>query len=69
VCPGGVHGGYFGTYPFQYSPPLGFLDGGDTTHDGSQFGFIELAWRIYVLCQGPTAAEPTSWSSIKAMFR
>ena len=64
-----VHGGFFGTYPFEYTPPLGFVDGRDTTDDGTQFGFIELAWRIYVICQGYTSAEPTTWSNIKSMYR
>jgi hypothetical protein len=64
-----VHGGYIGTFPFQYWPPLAFLDGADTTPDGSQFGAIELAWRIYIDESGPTATEPSSWGNIKSMYR
>jgi hypothetical protein len=64
-----VHGGYIGTYPFEYWPPLSFLDGRDTTPDGSQFGAIELAWRAYFQCAGPTATEPSSWGNIKSMYR
>jgi hypothetical protein len=64
-----VHSGYIGTFPFQYWPPLAFLDGDDTTEDGSQFGAIELAWRVYIICGGPTATEPSSWGNIKSMYR
>jgi hypothetical protein len=64
-----VHGGFIGTFPFQYWPPLAFGDGRDTTDDLSQFGAIELAWRIYVICEGPTATEPSSWGNIKSMYR
>jgi hypothetical protein len=63
-----VHSGYYGT-GLQYCPPLGFVDGRDTTMDGSQFGFIELLWRIYVSCTGPTAGEPSTWSNIKSIYR
>ena len=66
---GGVHGGYFGTYLGEYDPPLGFLDGDDTTPDGSMFGFIELAWRVYIGCYGPTSAEPSTWGNIKSMYK
>jgi hypothetical protein len=64
-----VHSGYIGTFPFQYWPPLAFLDGRDTTPDGSQFGAIELAWKVYIICGGPTATEPSSWGNIKSMYR
>jgi hypothetical protein len=64
-----VHSGYIGAFPFQYWPPLAFLDGDDTTADGSQFGAIELAWRVYIICGGPTATEPSSWGNIKSMYR
>jgi hypothetical protein len=64
-----VHGGYFGTYFWEYVPPLGFLDGRDTTPDGTQFGFIELAWRVYICCYGPTSSQPSTWGNIKSMYR
>jgi hypothetical protein len=64
-----VHGGYIGTFPFQYWPPQAFLDGRDTTPDGSMFGAIELAWKCYIACLGPTATEPSSWGNIKSMYR
>jgi len=63
-----VHSGYIGTFPFEYWPPLCFLDGRDTTPDGSQFGCIDLAWRIYIICGGPTGAEPSTWGNIKSMY-
>jgi len=63
-----VRGGYIGTYPFEYWPPLGFLDGRDTTPDGSMFGCIEMAWRIYLICDGPTATQPSTWGNIKSMY-
>jgi hypothetical protein len=64
-----VHGGYIGSVPFEYWPPLCIPDGRDTTPDASQFGCIELAWRIYVICDGPTATKPSSWGNIKRIYR
>jgi hypothetical protein len=65
-----VHTGYYGyESPTRYCPPLRFHDGRDTTPNGSQFGFVELAWRIYLGCTGPTAAEPSTWGSIKSIYR
>lgn len=64
-----VHGGYIGTFPFEYWPPLAFIDGADTTPDGSIYGAIELAWRVYIGCYGETATEPSSWGNIKSMYR
>jgi hypothetical protein len=63
-----IHSGFYGPN-FQYCPPAWFADGRDTTPDGSQFGFIELAWRIYLICEGPTATEPSSWGNIKRIYR
>jgi hypothetical protein len=54
---------------FEYCPPQLFKDGRDTTPDGSQYGFIELAWRLYVACGGPTEREGTRWGDIKSMYR
>ena len=70
-CGGGdpkVHGGYIGYFPFEYWPPVMFVDGRDTTPDYTQFGGIELAWRIYLICGGPTATQPTTWGNIKSMY-
>jgi hypothetical protein len=30
---------------------------------------VEFAWRLYQRCEGPDAIEPTSWGSIKSMYR
>jgi hypothetical protein len=64
-----VHSGYVGTYPFEYWPPLGFCDGYDTTADCWMYGFVEAAWRLYIVCSGPTATEPSSWGNIKSMYK
>ena len=63
-----MHSGFYGQ-GFEYCPPQAFLDGRDTTSDGTQFGFIELAWRVYVQCTGPTSTEPATWGDIKSMYR
>ncbi|MFH1312611.1 MAG: hypothetical protein ABIJ00_05230 [Candidatus Eisenbacteria bacterium] len=54
-----IHSGFYGQ-GFAYCPPRAFLDGRDTSPDGSQFGAVELAWRVYLLCTGPTASEPAT---------
>ena len=64
-----MHSGYYGCGEVEYCPPLALKDGRDTTPDGTQYGFVELAWRIYVICSGPTAASTTTWSDIKSMYR
>ena len=63
-----IHSGYYGNN-FQYCPPQWFKEGGDSTPDASQYGFMELAWRIYVSCPGPTHVENTTWGGIKSMYR
>jgi hypothetical protein len=66
-----IHSGFYGWahYLGMYCPPGWFLDGRDTTDDGSQYGFIELAWTIYLGYTGPTATEPTTWGAIKSMYK
>jgi hypothetical protein len=63
-----MHSGYYGK-ELEYCPPVWFKDKNDTTPDGSEYGFIELAWTIYVICSGPTATQPAAWGSIKSMYR
>lgn len=63
-----IHSGYYGV-DFTYCPPLWFLDGDDTSAGGTDFGYVEFAWRLYLLCEGPDAVEPTSWGVIKNMYR
>jgi hypothetical protein len=62
-----MHSGYYGQ-DFEYCPPQWFKDPQDFTPDGSEYGFVELAWRIYVTCSGPTETQPATWGSIKAMY-
>jgi len=63
-----VHSGFYGQ-DFQYCPPQWFKDLGDSTQDGTQYGFVELCWRLYINCEGPSANQPTTWGSIKSMYR
>jgi len=63
-----IHSGFYGQ-GFQYCPPLWFADERDTTPDATLYGYVELCWRIYLLCDGPTQVEPTSWGNIKSMYR
>ncbi len=63
-----VRSGYYGK-EFQYCPPRWFRDGRDSTSDGTQFGFVELCWRLYVIYQWRGANQPSTWSSIKSMYR
>jgi hypothetical protein len=64
-----MHSGYYGRGAFQYCPTQWFKDPADSTADGNQYGFIELAWRIYLTCTGPTGVEPTTWGNIKSMYK
>ena len=63
-----MHSGYYGQ-EFEFCPPYWFIDGNDTTVDGSQYGFIELTWRIYLDCSGPSETEAATWGDIKSMYR
>jgi hypothetical protein len=63
-----IHSGYYGV-DFVNCPPYWFADGRDTTSGATLYGFIELAWRVYLFAQGPTATEPSTWGNIKAMYR
>ena len=63
-----MHSGYYGQ-GFRYCPPRWFKDGRDTTPDAIEYGYVELAWRIYLTCSGPSGVEPTTWGNIKSMYR
>jgi hypothetical protein len=63
-----IHSGFYGQ-DFEYCPPLWFRDKRDTTPGATQYGYIEMAWRIYLTCSGPTNVEPTTWGNIKSMYR
>jgi len=62
-----IHTGYYRyRHPgggFEYCPPLWLLDGKDTV--GNVYGYIELAWRVYLSDTGPTSLKPSTWGSIK----
>ena len=64
-----MHSGFYGNRAFNYCPPQWFVDGHDTTPDATVYGFVELAWRVYVICSGPTETESSTWGSIKSMYR
>jgi hypothetical protein len=66
---GTMHSGYYGNGSFQYCPPRWFKDGADPTPNGTQYGYVELAWRIYLSCTGPSATVPATWGTIKSMYR
>lgn len=58
-----------GIYRWQYRwycPPIWVHNPGDTV--GNVYGCIELAWRVY-LKNIYTDAEPSTWGSIKAMYK
>jgi hypothetical protein len=64
-----MHSGYYG-YDFEYCPPQWFPDERDTTPGCAQFGYVELAWRIYVQsCSGIRDPESPSWGKIKSIFK
>lgn len=63
-----MRSGFYGNN-FEFCPPQWFQEGRDSTPDGSLYGFLELAWRLYVSCPGPSDAEATTWGAIKSMYR
>ncbi|MFZ1948385.1 MAG: hypothetical protein WAW06_12620 [bacterium] len=63
---GTVHSGYYGV-GFEFCPPQWILDGRDTT--GDTYGFVELAWRLYLIRSGITSRAPSTWGAIKSMYR
>jgi hypothetical protein len=64
-----VHSGFYADATQSYCPPQFFCDGRDTSADCSIYGAIELAWRLYIICSGPTATENSTWGDIKGMYR
>jgi hypothetical protein len=63
-----IHSGYYGQ-DFEYCPPRWFKDGRDSTSEGTQFGFAELCWRLYLGFRWGGANQPATWGSIKSMYR
>lgn len=65
-----IHSGYYGNgFPLPICPPEWVPDGRDTNDPATQWGYIELAWTIFLICQGPTATEPSTWGNIKSIYR
>lgn len=63
-----MHSGYYGQ-GLEHCPPQWFKDPNDSTPDGSEYGFLELGWRIYLTCSGPTQTQPATWRSIKSLYK
>jgi hypothetical protein len=69
-----VHSGYIGRYPFEYWPPRPFPDGKHATMpSGAEwYGYVDLAWRIYIYCYGPglqKGTRPVTWGTIKSLYK
>jgi hypothetical protein len=63
-----MHSGYYGNWTFQYCPPQGFSDHGNT-QGAEPYGYCEWAVRLYLGCSGPSDVEPMSWGKIKSLYR
>ena len=64
-----MHSGFYRQLGVLYDPPKLIRDRNDTTPDRTQYGYIELAWRVYLTCSGPTKASPTTWGNVKSLYR
>ncbi|HVP58123.1 MAG TPA: hypothetical protein VMU02_08490 [bacterium] len=60
-----MHSGYYGVN-FSNCPPTWLLDTADTV--GNLYGYVELAWRVY-LRNTYTRTEPSTWGSIKSIYK
>jgi len=59
-----MHSGYYGI-DFAFCPPVWFPE-----LDTLTYGYVELAWRLFVRCEGPQdATEPTTWGKIKSIYK
>jgi hypothetical protein len=61
-----MHSGYYGV-DFEHCPPQWFRDGLDSTIGADLYGYVELAWRILLVCPNPT--ESTTWGDVKSLYR
>lgn len=67
-----MHSGYYGV-DFSLCPPEWFPDFDDTVN--MAYGYLELAWRIYLIRGEPSSGVPTpettpaTWGSIKSLYR
>jgi len=57
-----MHSGYYGI-DFAFCPPVWFPEADTLT-----YGYLELAWRLFITCEGQ-ATEPTTWGKIKSMYK
>jgi hypothetical protein len=67
-----MHSGYYGhPEPWEYCPPVWFRDGYDTTSDGTQYGYVELVWTIYVDCLSGVKpiTQGTTWGEVKGLYK
>ena len=63
-----MHSGFYGQ-DFEYCPPQLFADQEDATQGATEYGYVELAWRLYLTCSGPSETGTTTWGDIKSMYR
>jgi hypothetical protein len=67
-----MHSGYYGVH-LSICPPTWFPDFKDTIN--YSYGFVELAWRIYVKNSDPASGVPdgevpsATWGKVKSMYR
>jgi hypothetical protein len=64
-----MHSAFYRQVGVTYDPPKLIRDRNDTTPDRTQYGYVELAWRVYLSCSGPSETAPGSWSRLKGLFR
>lgn len=63
-----VHSGYYGV-GFEHCPPVWIADGADTSGTGETYGYLELAWRVFLLADWGGPTEASTWGALKAMYR
>jgi hypothetical protein len=64
-----MHSGFYRQMGIEYDPPKPIRDRNDTTPDRTQYGYVELAWRIYLSCTGPSDRSSTTWGALKSLYR
>jgi hypothetical protein len=64
-----MHSAFYRQMGVTYDPPKLIRDRNDATPDRTEYGYVELAWRIYLSCTGPSETAPSSWGNLKSLFR
>ncbi|MFH1313261.1 MAG: hypothetical protein ABIJ00_08535 [Candidatus Eisenbacteria bacterium] len=64
-----MHSAFYRQMGTVYDPPKLIRDRNDTTPDRTQYGYVELAWRIYLTCSGPSERYSTTWGGVKSLYR